>query len=63
MEEMISREKVLKILEETKDWLLKAGALNEFGPLVCALDRVKRLPIESNPERCPFCGARLEEKK
>lgn len=45
MTELIERERVLRILEETKNWLLKAGALNEFGPLVCALDRVKKLPV------------------
>lgn len=45
MKELIERERVLAILEETKNWLLKAGALNEFGPLVCALDRVKKLQV------------------
>lgn len=43
--EVISREAVLRILEETKDWLLKAGGLNEFGALMMVLDRVKNLKV------------------
>ena len=49
--ELIERERVLRILEETKTWLLKAGALNEFGPLVTALDRVKNLPVYLTAEK------------
>lgn len=43
--ELIDRERVLEILEETKTFVLKTGRLDTFGPLLTVLDRVKRLPI------------------
>lgn len=45
MKELIERERVLAILEETKNWLLKACRLDSFGPLMTVLDRVKILPV------------------
>ena len=43
--EMISRDEVLKILEEMKSWILKSGKLEAFGLLMNMLDRIKRLKI------------------
>lgn len=45
MKELIDRERVLAILEETKTFVLKAGRLDTFGPLMTVLDRVKILPV------------------
>lgn len=45
MKELIDRERVLAILEETKTFVLKTGRLDSFGPLMTVLDRVKILPV------------------
>lgn len=45
VKELIERERVLAILEETKTFVLKAGRLDSFGPLMTVLDRVKILPV------------------
>ena len=39
--EMISRDEVLKILEEMKSWILKSGKLEAFGLLMNMLDSIK----------------------
>lgn len=63
MTELIDREQVLQILDDTKNGLLKAGRLDTFGPLVMVLNRIKKLPVMNSPERCPYCGAELEDRK
>ena len=51
VKELVDRERVLAILEETKTFVLKTGRLDTFGPLLTVLDRVRRLPVYQVPEK------------
>lgn len=54
--DVIERDAVMKILEETKTFVLKTGHLDAFGALVTILDRVKKVPVYRVAEK-------QEEKK